>query len=70
MDTTKGIVIWYAIVSGLAWGALAVTACTLFFVNDSGYPTWNLTEVFITVSIMSFVLTICAFIPVIAQECQ
>ena len=62
MDDNKSTEIGFAIVSGLFWGALAVTAFGMFFANVSGYTPWSITGVFIAVSIICFVLTVCAFI--------
>jgi len=62
MDNNKSIEIGFAFFCGLVWGALAVTAFAMFFANDSGYPPWSIPGVFIAVSIIGFVLTVCAFI--------
>ena len=62
MDNNKSTEIGFAIVCGLVWGVLAVTAFAMFFANDSGYPPWSIPGVFIAVSIIGFVLTVCAFI--------
>ncbi|MFC2054590.1 hypothetical protein ACFLV7_09910 [Chloroflexota bacterium] len=62
MDNNKSIEIGFAFVCGLVWGALAATAFAMFLANSSGYPPWSIAGVFMAVSILGFVLTVCAFL--------
>ena len=62
MDINKSTEIEFAMVCSFAWGTLVATAFAKFFANVSGYPSWSITGVFIAVSIIGFVITVCAFI--------
>ena len=62
MDNNKSIEIGLAIVCGFVWGALAVTVVAKFLANVSEYPPWSITWVFMVVSIIGFLLTVCALI--------
>jgi hypothetical protein len=61
MDNSWSIEIVFALFCGFAWGALVVTAITKFFANVSGGPPWSITGVFISLSIIGFMITACVF---------
>ena len=62
MDNYKSTEIGFAMVCSFAWGALVAMAFAKFFANVSGYPPWSIIGVFVAVSIIGFMITVCAFI--------